>query len=364
MGTGIVSILLHNLPYNVKGLYWVSVIIFIINVFLFVIFSCIFLARYILYPGLWTKTINHPQISLSVGAYPMGLSTIVVMIVLVCVPLWGDWVVTLAWALWWADSILSVMICLYIPFHLMHCQKASLDQISGLWLLPMASAIVASATGSVVSEVLHNQQHVLWTLVTCYFLWGSSIPLSMMYLAMYLQRLTLHQLPPRNLVVSALIPVGPLGQGAFAIMQLGRVAAANFSRLDVLAHSKTHSGYILYVGGWLIGLVMWAYGLTWLFLALATICRGRFPFNMGWWSFIFPLGVWTNATITFGKEMPSAFFNILGTVFTGVVTLLWLIVAGRTIWGLYRRQLFTAPDFDAWRMARSKARAEPIALDL
>ncbi len=38
MGTGIVSILLHNLPYNSKGLYWVSVVIFIVNVALFFFF--------------------------------------------------------------------------------------------------------------------------------------------------------------------------------------------------------------------------------------------------------------------------------------------------------------------------------------
>jgi tellurite resistance protein TehA-like permease len=196
----------------------------------------------------------------------------------------------------------------------MHSQKSSLDQISGLWLLPMASAIVASAAGSVVAEALDNQQHVFWTVVTSYVLWGASIPLSMTYLAMYLQRLTLHQLPPRNIVVSALIPVGPLGQGAFAIMQLGKVAAANFSRLETLADSKVASGHVLYVAGWLIGLVMWAYGFSWLFFAVATLCRGRFPFNLGWWSFIFPLGVWANATITFGKEMPSTFFNVLGTV--------------------------------------------------
>lgn len=351
MGTGIVSILLHNLPYNGKGLYWVSIAIFIVNVVLFIFFTITAITRYLVYPGLWTSTMKHPLVSLSIGAYPMGLSTIIVMIVLVCIPVWGSWAATLvmftfkmpgdgsanfvsqAWALWWVDSILSITICLYIPFNLyailpfrtriiyhsyiicsMCCQKSSLDQISGLWLLPMASAIVASAAGSVVAGVLDNQDHVLWTVVAWFVLWGASIPLSMTYLAMYLQRLTLHQLPPRNIAVSALIPVGPLGQGAFAIMQLGKVASENFSRLGTLGDSTTHSGAILYVAGWLMGLVMWAYGLSWLFFAVATICRGRFPFNLGWWSFIFPLGVWTNATITFGQELPSTFFNVLGTV--------------------------------------------------
>ena len=42
--------------------------------------------------------------------------------------------------------------------------------------------------------------------------------------------------------------------------------------------------------------------------------RSKFPFNMGWWGFTFPLGVFTVSTTTIGKEMPSKFFEVLGTV--------------------------------------------------
>lgn len=91
MGTGIASILLHNLPFDNRGLYWISVVIFAINVLLFVAFSIITLARYFLYQGLWTAMIRHPVVPLFLGAIPMGLATIITMIVLVCVPAWGYW---------------------------------------------------------------------------------------------------------------------------------------------------------------------------------------------------------------------------------------------------------------------------------
>ena len=35
---------------------------------------------------------------------------------------------------------------------------------------------------------------------------------------------------------------------------------------------------------------------------------------MGWWGFTFPLGVLTTSTTMIGKEMPSAFFRVLGTL--------------------------------------------------
>ncbi|KGO69107.1 C4-dicarboxylate transporter/malic acid transport protein [Penicillium italicum] len=35
MGTGITSILLNTLPYNGRWLYWISIVIFCLNIFLF-----------------------------------------------------------------------------------------------------------------------------------------------------------------------------------------------------------------------------------------------------------------------------------------------------------------------------------------
>lgn len=67
MGTGIVSILLHNLPYNARWLYWVSVVIFSLNVLLFCLFTIISILRYTLFSGLWSCMIQHPVQSLFLG---------------------------------------------------------------------------------------------------------------------------------------------------------------------------------------------------------------------------------------------------------------------------------------------------------
>ena len=95
MGTGIVSILLHNLPYNGTWLYWISVVIFALNVALFILFLFVSLLRYMLYPEIWVVMIQHPTQSLFLGTFPMGLATIINMVVFVCVPAWGPGTVTL-----------------------------------------------------------------------------------------------------------------------------------------------------------------------------------------------------------------------------------------------------------------------------
>jgi tellurite resistance protein TehA-like permease len=183
--------------------------------------------------------------------------------------------------------------------------------MTAAWLLPIVSCIVAAASGSVVASVLPHPNHALLTIVTSYILWGMGIPLALVVLTIYFHRLAIHKLPPSEVIVSVFLPLGPMGQGGYAIMQLGIVAAKVFPETKTL---HPMAGEILYVLGWMIAIVLWGFGLVWLFFAVASISRSRFPFNMGWWGFTFPIGVFTMATISIGQELSSAFFKVLGTV--------------------------------------------------
>jgi tellurite resistance protein TehA-like permease len=227
----------------------------------------------------------------------------------------------------------------------MYIHSAQLSSMTAVWLLPIVSTIVAAASGGLVAEVLPNNQHALWTLVISYILWGTGVPLAMAVLVIYFQRLTIHHLPPREVIVSVFLPLGPLGQGGFAIMQLGKVAMSLFPKTGTLplASSTINSGEILYVMGWLIATIMWGFGLVWFFFAAASITRSRFPFNMGWWGFTFPLGVFTTSTTQMAKELPSTFFKVLGTIFSVAVTLLWMMVAARTLSKVWTGDMFFAP---------------------
>src|SRR2546423_8089423 len=145
--------------------------------------------------------------------------------------------------------------------------SSSLQTMTAVWLLPVVSTIVAAASGCIVAEVLPNPQHSLWTLIASYVLWGTGVPLAMVILVMYFHRLTVHRLPSREVIVSVFLPLGPLGQGGFAIMQLGKVALQLFPTTGTLGVDG--AGKILHVVGIGVALVMWGYGLVWLFFAVA-----------------------------------------------------------------------------------------------
>nr|POE96542.1 sulfite efflux pump ssu1 [Quercus suber] len=219
----------------------------------------------------------------------------------------------------------------------------SIGSMTAAWLLPVVSTIVAAATGGLVAEIIPHPQLALITLLTSYVLWGTGVPLAMVILVIYFLRLTTQNLPPKAVIVSSFLPLGPLGQGSFAIMQLGKVAMQVFPATHTVP-SASNAGEMLYVVGLFIAIIMWAFGLVWLCFAVASIVRSKgFPFNMGWWGFTFPLGVYAVSTTTLAKEIPSAFFRVLGTIFSVAVSLLWIIVALWTLERAWSGAIFVAP---------------------
>ena len=116
MSTGVTSILLHQLPYNGSWLRIISTVFFVLNLFLFLLFTFITCLRYTLYPRIFPAVLRHPHQSLFLATFPVGLATLINMIVLVCAPVWGHGWAIFAWVLWWIDSVMALIAC----FHLMY----------------------------------------------------------------------------------------------------------------------------------------------------------------------------------------------------------------------------------------------------
>ncbi|KAL4878306.1 voltage-dependent anion channel [Aspergillus karnatakaensis] len=342
MGTGVVSMLLHELPYNGRWLYWLSVVIFALNILLFLIACIISSLRYTLYPEIFKAMISHPTQSMFIATLPMGLATVINMFCFVCVPAWGEWSRTMAWVLWIIDAVIAVVAALSLPFLLMsNGVKTELSSMTAVWLLPSVSCVVAATTGAIVADILPNPQHALWTVIASYVLWGVGLPLALMVMVIYLHRLTMHKIPPKTMIVSVFLPLGPLGQGGLGVLKLGNAAQNVFAETHTLQESV---GPIFYAMAFLAGLILWSFGLVWLFFASASIIRCKtFPFNIGWWGCIYPLGGYASCTCQLGDELPSTFYDILGTILSLCVVILWLVVSIGTLKGVISGTMFQAP---------------------
>src|SRR3977135_791684 len=151
----------------------------------------------------------------------------------------------------------------------------------------------------------------------------------------------LHKVPERDMAVSGWLALGPIGTGALGLLLLGGDAPQVFA-----AAGLSSVGDVAFGIGVIGGTILWGYGVWWLLLAiLKTISHASdsMPFNLGWWGFTFPLGVYSLATLTLAHTTHIAFFSVVGAALVMCLAAFWVIVAARTAHGAWHGYLFVAP---------------------
>jgi C4-dicarboxylate transporter/malic acid transport protein len=344
MGTGIVSVLLYTSPHSFPGLKPIAASFYVLNLALFVVFLALTITRYALYPWVFWRMLSYPKAAVFVGTFPMGLATIINATVLIAVPMFGPWARYLVQALWWMDVVLSVLSCFAMPMVMFHIHDLALESMTAAWLLPIVPTVVAAASGSLVASILPARNAII-VIFTSYVLWGIGMGLSFIVMGMYFHRLAIHNLPNSEVIVSAFLPLGPLGQGAYGIVKLAQAGQKVYPSITFA--NAQNAGDVIYVISTLLGLVIWGLGWWWLihgsWSVLIRYVQTGLTFNMGFWGFIFPLGVFIAATIVLAEALPSAFLSWLAVVFIIILVCLWIYVAGDTIANALNRKLFVAP---------------------
>jgi hypothetical protein len=64
MGTGIVAVLIHQLPYQFRGLYEISLVFLFTNIILFITLFVLSILRYAVWPEIWGLMLRDPVQSL------------------------------------------------------------------------------------------------------------------------------------------------------------------------------------------------------------------------------------------------------------------------------------------------------------
>lgn len=134
--------------------------------------------------------IHHNVQSLFWGSFSMGNATVVTGVVLFLVPLGGNWL-TFAWTIWWIQVFISVLVGVGIPFMMFTRHKnESVGVVTGVWILPVVSPIVAAASGAIIANVLPASDARL-TIIVSYFLLGMGLAPAVLIQALYFQRLAI-----------------------------------------------------------------------------------------------------------------------------------------------------------------------------
>ena len=337
MGTGVLALALAQ----IAPLKPVGQALWLLNIGLFTLFAILYAARWTLFPNEARRIFEHPVMSMFLGCAPMALATVVNGFLVFGPELLGSQAVAIASLLWRIDVALAVGCGLLVPFLMFTRHDHGIDRMTAVWLLPIVPAEVAAASGGLLIPHLTDPAARLDVLVASYALWAVSVPLALGILVILVLRMALHKLPEARMAATSWLALGPLGTGALGLLLLGEAAPGALGGMGLGAYGDAFRGASL-----LGALLLWGYGLWWLATAtLATIRQTRLglPFNLGWWGYTFPLGVFTLATLRLAGLLPIQALSDFGHLLTAILAGAWIIVAARTARGAWSGALFCAP---------------------
>ncbi|XP_075264508.1 uncharacterized protein LOC142356497 [Convolutriloba macropyga] len=248
------------------------------------LFLILLLLRVTLYPRDFWKMMKTNSF-LFFGCVPMGIAVVGMGFVNFGPHIMSvDMANQAARAIFWID-IMLVIVSMTVPqlMMVMH-QKHTFDSMPSLLLLPFVSCVVASALAGTIGPFmpsLSSQQNVN---VAGYILWGAGIFTAASIIPVYLMRLVIHGFPPSALGNSVWVVLGPIGQGANAILMLGRntgellctgqlcpggmvTYGTCFCESAIPLSPLSSLGYAAPGITLLIGFAMWGLGLWWMFMA-------------------------------------------------------------------------------------------------
>lgn len=341
MGTGILSTVLAQVPLPIPGLHQVAEALWIFNIGLFTLFSLLYGARWLMFFDQARRVFGHSTVSMFLGTIPMGLATIINGFLVFGLPRFGEVAVSIAQVLWWMDVAMAVACGVLIPFMMFTRQQHSIEQMTGVWLLPVVAAEVAAASGGLLAPHLADAAAQFKVLISSYVLWAFSVPVAFSLLTILLLRMALHKLPHESMASSSWLSLGPIGTGALGLLLLGGDAPAIFAANGLPGIGEVANGL-----GLVAGVILWGLGLWWLLMALlitARYLRSGIPFNLGWWGFTFPIGVYASTSFKLAERLHLTFFSALGTLLVLGLALLWCVVLSRTVRGAYKGELFVSP---------------------
>jgi tellurite resistance protein TehA-like permease len=183
-------------------------------------------------------------------------------------------------------------------------------------LLPIVPTIVTAASGGLLANNINDMDKAIIIIIISYIMMGMGLLLALSIIAIYIYRIFAHRL-------------SPLGQGTYGFIQIGSACQ------KVIGDNKYISNLVsfAYSMSFIIALTLWGYALWYLIFAIFSIglsIKQKIPFNIGWWSLTFPIGVFTAATLNIGEILNSKVLLILSSIITVCLVIIWLFLIIKT----------------------------------
>jgi C4-dicarboxylate transporter/malic acid transport protein len=240
----------------------------------------------------------------------------------------------------WMIGIVGVtFFTYYTTFRIMQIEVAPTPETTNFsWIMAPIANMATLLLGNSVLKMSLNYQPTwgMSILITNIAMLGIGFFLFIFISAVIFVRLSQYPLPPAELTPSFGILLSAVGLAVIAIID----TANNANNLGILA-----SVDLACIGA----AIIWGFGI-WVFGIIGMICfyhirRGGFPFNLGWWAFIFPLAAYTIASQKIAGIYATPLTYWFCAFLTILLILLWFYIFYNTVVGVFTGKLFMGSPF-------------------
>ncbi|KXX77594.1 Malic acid transport protein [Madurella mycetomatis] len=353
--TGGIANVLHSIPYKSQWLTGIGLAFFFLNICLFIMNCVLISLRFYWRPGSLVESFTDQYESLFISAIIVSMATILITICQYGVPNAGPWLLSVVEACFWIYVGVSTLVSAGLYLTLWSTQVFPIHTMTPVWVFPAYPLLLTAPFGGNLVAAASRTGHLsamnkVAVATAALTIQGTGFLISFMVCAAFLYRLMTQKLPRDHQRPGVFISIGPSGFTAAGIVQLGilshEIFPPNFMGTE-------HAGSILrllaYMAGlWLWGLSIWFFlvsvGSLWKYLRPEN--KAKLRFQMTWFSFVFPNTALVTATEALGIAFESPGFKIFGCVLTGVLVLVWMLVVGKMLTCLWRKELLWPKEED------------------
>jgi tellurite resistance protein TehA-like permease len=299
MDTGILSIILHLLPYHFSGQGILSTILFVFNIVIFTFLTLFSILRLIKHrQHVHTTTLSNPEELSYLGAPAIAYLTLVAQIALTCSTAWGfHWTIA-AVVFWWIGALWTTSL---VSFTLVIFAKRNIISdrtLSPAIFLPLIGLMTLGTTGGIVVNYSTGitPGMAIPIIVVAYMAIGYALFLSIMYYTLFMHRLMVTGLPEPVKIPALVITVGPMGQFATAVQILSTAASTRglFGEYHEGVWLQSSAASSVSAAAVLLALFALGFAFMWItvtwYVVLERAVKRELPFGITWWSLIFPMG--------------------------------------------------------------------------
>jgi tellurite resistance protein TehA-like permease len=294
------------------------------------------LARAILYPQHFKKSLSHPQESFFIGSFWLSISVIIggIQVYGITYGPGHQWLIDAVYVLYWLYAAASLANSIAQYWVLIQWSTTRPVPFTPAMFLAGYSAML---TGTVASLVAGSQppERAVPIIISGLAYKGFGWLISFVCIVYFVRLLLDKGPPPPQLRPSLFIPVGSIAYTTVALIGLADAIPTNPS--DGYFASHPEAKQILQVVALFVGIFMWLFAF-WVF-AIAVLGNvsvvGKMAFSLTWWAFIFPNVGFMLATSIIGKKLESAPILWVASTMTILLVAIWLVcIVGcvRAVW--------------------------------